>query len=111
MTTLFVTRAGIAVVVSATGSIRSVRPFGGGRRQQEDDHMAKSKGDLLADAQAAGLVASDASEDDYTVDDLRDVLNPDRPMHRGSLSASEPIVAPDGHVVLSQADIDARDAG
>jgi hypothetical protein len=64
--------------------------------------MAKSKGDLLADAQAAGLVAADAGEDDYTVDDLRDVLNPDRPMHKG------PIVAPDGHVVLSQEDIDAR---
>jgi hypothetical protein len=31
-------------------------------------------------------------------------------MHKGSLSASEPIVAPDGHVVLSQEDIDARDS-
>jgi hypothetical protein len=70
--------------------------------------MAKSKGDLLADAQAAGLVASDAGEDDYSVDDLRDILNPDRPMHKGSLSATEPIIAPDGHVVLSQEDIDAR---
>lgn len=26
----------------------------------------------------------------------------------GSLSANEPVVAPDGHVVLSQEDIDAR---
>jgi len=32
----------------------------------------------------------------------------DEPTWEGSLSASEPIVAPDGHVVLSQEDIDAR---
>ncbi len=71
--------------------------------------MAKSKGDLLADAQAAGLVASDVGEDDVTADDLKRALNPDdQPMHKGSLSATEPIVAPDGHVVLSQEDIDAR---
>ena len=33
----------------------------------------------------------------------------DQPVWEGSLSASEPIVAPDGHVTLSQEDIDARD--
>jgi hypothetical protein len=71
--------------------------------------MAKSKGELLKDAKAAGLVAADVEEDGITTDELRGVLNPDsRPVHKGSLSASEPIVAPDGHVVLSQEDIDAR---
>ena len=30
------------------------------------------------------------------------------PMFKGSLSADKPIVAPDGHVNLSQEDIDAR---
>jgi hypothetical protein len=74
--------------------------------------MAKSKGELLKDAKAAGLVADDVAEDDLTADDLRGIINPDeRPVHKGSLSATQPIVAPDGHVVLSQADIDARDAG
>jgi hypothetical protein len=71
--------------------------------------VAKSKGELLKDAKAAGLVADDVAEDDLTVDDLRGMLNPDeRPMHKGSLTATEPIIAPDGHVVLSQEDIDAR---
>jgi hypothetical protein len=32
------------------------------------------------------------------------------PVWKGSLSATEPIVAPDGHVVLSVEDIEARDA-
>jgi hypothetical protein len=36
------------------------------------------------------------------------MLDPNRPAHKGSLSAVEPVVAPDGHVVLSQEDIDAR---
>lgn len=70
--------------------------------------MAKSKADLLEQAQAAGLVAADASEDDYTVDELKDRLSGDERVH-DRVSASEPIVAADGHVVLSQEDIDARD--
>lgn len=70
--------------------------------------MAKSKSELLKDAQAAGLVAEDADEEAFTVEDLRVMLDPNRPAHQGSLSASEPIMAPDGHVVLSQEDIDAR---
>lgn len=70
--------------------------------------MAKSKADLLADAQAAGIVADDVEEDAFTADELRGMLDPDRPAWKGSLSATEPVVAPDGHVVLSQEDIDAR---
>jgi hypothetical protein len=71
--------------------------------------VAKSKTDLLDEAKAAGVVAADVAEDDVTSDELKRALNPDdAPMHKGSLSASEPIVAPDGHVVLSQEDIDAR---
>jgi hypothetical protein len=70
--------------------------------------MAKSKSDLLEEAQAGGLVAADASADDYTADELGALVRGDRPAWEGSLSAREPIVAPDGHVVLSQEDIDAR---
>jgi hypothetical protein len=69
--------------------------------------MAKSKGELLDQAKASGAVAADAGEDDYTVEQLRDMLSPDEKI-RERVSASEPIVAPDGHVVLSQEDIDAR---
>ena len=71
--------------------------------------MAKTKAELLAEAQAAGAVAADATADDYTADDLHALLNPgDAPVWKGSATASKPIVAPDGHVTLSQADIDAR---
>lgn len=70
--------------------------------------MAKSKADLLADAQAAGLVAEDAGEEAFTAEELRGMLDPGRPAWQGSRSASEPSVAADGHVVLSQEDIDAR---
>jgi hypothetical protein len=34
----------------------------------------------------------------------------EKPYGKGSLSATEPVVAPDGHVSLSQEDIDERDA-
>lgn len=67
-----------------------------------------AKKDLLERAQASGLVADDVSADDFTEAQLRDMLSTDRPAWEGSRSASEPIVAPDGHVVLSQEDIDAR---
>jgi hypothetical protein len=71
--------------------------------------MAKSKADLLAEAQQAGLVADDADADAFTVDQLRDLLSGEVKA-TDRKSATEPIVAPDGHVVLSQEDIDARDA-
>ena len=32
-----------------------------------------------------------------------------KPEWKGSMSASEPLVAPDGHVTVSQEDIDKRD--
>lgn len=69
--------------------------------------MAKSKSDLLEQAKASGAVAADATEDDYTVDDLKSMLSGDDVV-KDRVSASAPIVAPDGHVVLSQEDIDAR---
>ena len=72
--------------------------------------MAKTKQELLDEAVAAGKVADDASPDDYTAAELQNVLSTDRPVWEGSLSASEPIVAPDGHVVLSQDDIDKQKA-
>lgn len=72
--------------------------------------MAKTKTELFREAQAAGIVGADVTEDDYTADDLKAILTPDedKPAWKGSLSSSKPIVAPDGHVLLSQEDIDAR---
>lgn len=70
--------------------------------------MAKTKGELLADAQAAGLVADDVSADGYTKEELEELVAGDTPAWEGSASATEAIVAADGHVVLSQEDIDAR---
>jgi len=69
--------------------------------------VAKSKTELHKDAIAAGSVAADSTPDDYTLDELQALLR-GNPAWTGSLSADEPIVAPDGHVVLSQEDIDAR---
>lgn len=69
--------------------------------------MAKSKAELLSEAQTAGLVAPDVDEDAFTADELRDLVTGDVTAHE-RVSATEPIVAPDGHVVLSQEDIDAR---
>lgn len=67
-----------------------------------------AKADLLKDAQKQGLVPDSAGEDEFTVAQLEQLLNPERAAWEGSLSADKPIVAPDGHVVLSQEDIDAR---
>jgi hypothetical protein len=70
-----------------------------------------AKGELLKEAQKAGLVAESAKADDYTEAQLDRLLHPDKyPAWKGSLSATEPQVAPDGHVSLSQEDIDARDS-
>lgn len=70
--------------------------------------MAPTKKELLDQAKASGLVSADAEEDAYKASELEQLLSPDRPAWKGSASATEPIVAPDGHVVLSQEDIDAR---
>lgn len=70
--------------------------------------MAKSKQDLLEEAQTAGLVAPDVTADGYTAAELQAIVDGTRPAWEGSASATEPIVAPDGHVVLSQEDIDNR---
>ena len=67
-----------------------------------------AKKDLLKQAQTAGAAPADATEDDYTVAQLEQLLSGDIPVHERQ-SATSPIVAADGHVVLSQADIDARD--
>lgn len=71
--------------------------------------MAKTKSDLHKEAVAAGAVAADSNPDDFTAEDLQARISGDVPAWKGSLSASKPIVAPDGHVTLSQEDIDARD--
>lgn len=67
-----------------------------------------TKKELLAEAQAAGHVSEDASADDFTVAQLETLLGRGAPAWEGSISSSEPLVAPDGHVNLSQEDIDAR---
>jgi hypothetical protein len=68
--------------------------------------MAKTKAQLHEESVAAGAVAPDSDPDEFTVDELTSRLGGnltvEHPVH------SEPIVAPDGHVVLSQEDIDAR---
>lgn len=69
--------------------------------------MAKTKSELLKDAQTAGLVAPDATAADFTAAALEAIVSGDIPV-RERVSATSPIVAPDGHVVLSQEDIDAR---
>lgn len=69
--------------------------------------MAKSKTDLHKEAVASGAVAADSDPDDYTVEQLQGLVSGDIQI-RERRSASKPIVAPDGHVTLSQEDIDAR---
>jgi hypothetical protein len=68
--------------------------------------MAKSKAELVKEAQAAGVLAADVNPDDFSAADLEAMLNPEgAPAWKGSLSADKPIVAADGHVVLSKEDI------
>jgi hypothetical protein len=71
--------------------------------------MAKSKADLHKEAVTAGAVPPDSDPDDFTADELSARVSGDIPVAE-RVSASKPIVAPDGHVVLSQEDIDNRDA-
>ena len=72
--------------------------------------MAKNKADLHQAAVNAGAVAADSDPDDFTADQLSALLSGDIPVHE-RVSATKPLIAPDGHVVLSQEDIDARDQG
>lgn len=67
-----------------------------------------AKKDLLAAAVKAGVLPEDANEDDYTLVDLQAMMDPEPVAWKGSLSAKKPQVGPDGHVNLSQEDIDAR---
>ncbi len=68
-----------------------------------------TKRELLKEAKAAGHVAEDADGEDLTVADLERLLGRG-PAWEGSLSASSPLVAPDGHINLSQEDLDARNS-
>ena len=65
------------------------------------------KRDLFKEAKTAGLVAEDTTADDYTEHALLTLLGR-APAWEGSLSASEPAVAADGHETLTKADLDAR---
>ena len=69
--------------------------------------MAKSKADLHKEAVTSGAIAADSDPDDYTAEQLQGIVGGNLPV-RERQSASKPIVAPDGHVTLSQEDIDNR---
>jgi hypothetical protein len=66
-----------------------------------------AKKDTFKEASKAGLVPAEASADDFTEAQL-DALLGDAPAWEGSMSASKPMVAPDGHVTVSAEDIKAR---
>lgn len=66
-----------------------------------------TKKELLKEAQTAGAAPADATEDDYTAAELAALVSGEHVAHE-RVSADKPVVAPDGHVNLSQADIDAR---
>ena len=66
-----------------------------------------AKADKFKEAAKAGLVPDEANADDYTEAQL-DALLGDAPAWEGSMSASKPLEAPDGHVTLSAEDIKAR---
>ncbi len=71
-----------------------------------------TKKELIRDARKAGLVPETVGEDDFTAAQLEALLDPEKapPAWEGSLSATKPVVSPDGHVHLSKQDIDARSA-
>lgn len=70
--------------------------------------MAPTKEELTEEAKAAGKLPSDADPDSFKKTELEQLVAGDIPAWDGSASATEPIVAADGHVTLSQEDIDAR---
>ena len=69
--------------------------------------MAKSKADLHKEAVNSGAIAADSDPDDFTAAELEARVSGDIPVAE-RVSATKPIIAPDGHVVLSQEDIDNR---
>lgn len=71
--------------------------------------MAKTKADLHKAGVASGALPADSDPDDYTLEELQARVSGDELPVRERRSASKPVVAPDGHVTLSQEDIDARD--
>lgn len=70
--------------------------------------MAKNKADLHKEGVTAGVIAEDSDPDDFTVAELETRLGGDVPAAGWVASHTDPQVAPDGHVVVSQEDIDAR---
>jgi hypothetical protein len=66
-----------------------------------------AKRDLLKEVKNAGLLSEEANVEDLTEADLERLLGR-APVWEGSLSASKPLVAPDGHETLTKEDIEAR---
>ena len=66
-----------------------------------------TKRELFKEAQTAGLVAEGASADDYDVAGLERLLGRG-PAWEGSLSSKKPLISADGHVTLSNEDLEAR---
>ena len=73
--------------------------------------MAKSKSQLHQDAVRGGFVPKDSEADDYSVVLLETLLSGDVPAAGWMPSADKPIYSGvDQHPVLTQEDIDARNA-
>lgn len=70
--------------------------------------MAKTKQELLDEAQKAGKLPDDVDADEFTARQLEGIIGVDQVAWEGSFSSDKPQVAPDGHVNLSQEDLDAR---
>lgn len=70
--------------------------------------MAKTKAELLDEAQRAGKLGDDVDADDYSLAQLEQIIGRDVPAAGWVPSHRQPQVAPDGHVNLSQEDIDSR---
>jgi hypothetical protein len=66
-----------------------------------------AKKESFKEAQNAGLVPEDANADDFTQEQLDQLLG-GGPAWKGSMSAAKPLEAPDGHVTLSAEDIKNR---
>jgi hypothetical protein len=65
-----------------------------------------TKKELLQQALSSGAVAEGATEDDFTKEQLEEIVGGEQVIERPM--EQEPYTAPDGHVVLSQEDIDSR---
>jgi hypothetical protein len=72
--------------------------------------VAKTKDQLLDEAKKSGRLADDVEPDELTAAQLEQIVGGDVPVPGAGVMHNKPQVAPDGHVNLSQEDIDGRDS-